>query len=62
MAKSIQNNRKVYDSTIEMNQDFTGDNHSSGFFKFKEQIMGQADANDRKNVKIIVPVKYLRKF
>ena len=41
--------------------DFT-DNGNSKSFNFKEKVRSQIDNNDRKDVQIIVPLKYLSNF
>ena len=42
--------------------DFTGANHSSKSFKYKQKITGEIGANGTKNVEIMVPLKYLSNF
>ena len=39
---------------------FPGANHGSSLLKFKQKITSQTGANGRKNVKAMVPLKYLR--
>ena len=40
----------------------TADKTDTNSFKIKQKITGQTGNNDTKNVEIIVPLKYLRKF
>ena len=42
--------------------DFPADNDSSASFKFKTKIVGRIGKYGTKNVKIRVPLKYLRNF
>ena len=42
--------------------DFPADNKNSISFKFKQQITGQTGNGGTKDVEIMVPLKYLRKF
>ena len=42
--------------------DFPADNNSSASFKFETKIADRTGNNDRKNVKIMVPLKYLSNF
>ena len=70
MAIIIQKDLKVYGNTIEklsLNNDdniasFTGANHNSNWFKFKQENPSQTGPDDRKNVKTMVPFKYLTNF
>ena len=41
---------------------FTGANYISRSIRYKQKITGQTDANDRRNVKIMVTLKYISKF
>ena len=41
------------------NVDFTGANHNSKLFKYKQKTTGQTGDDGEKNVKIMVPLKYL---
>ena len=67
----IQKHQEVYGNIIEMNQlwlmlvlslifFFAADN--SALLKIKQKITGKTAANGRKDVKIIVPLKYLNNF
>ena len=38
---------------------FTGANHNSKSYKYKQEITGVTDANGTKNVEIMVPLNYL---
>ena len=42
--------------------DFTGANHNSKSFKFKQKIIGAAGNNTAKNVEVMVPLKYIYNF
>ena len=42
--------------------DFPVDNNNSNSFKFKQQITGKTEKGGTKNVKIMVPLKYLSNF
>ena len=42
--------------------DFTDANHNSKSSKYKQKITGVTDANGKKNVEIMVPLKYLSNF
>ena len=42
--------------------DFTPVNHNSKPFKYKQKITVLANANGKKNVEIMVPLKYLSNF
>ena len=62
----IRRYREVYSNTIEMNQlgnnniiDFPVDNNNSTLFKYKQQITGKKWNGGTKNVKIMVPLKYV---
>ena len=43
-------------------RDFIVGNHNSKPFKFKQNIRGQTDSNGRKNVQIMVSLKYQNNF
>ena len=42
--------------------DFLDDNHNSASFKFKPKITGKTGNGGRKDVEILVPLKYLSNF
>ena len=42
--------------------DFTDANHNSKSSKYKQKITGVTDANGKKNVEIMVPLRYLSNF
>ena len=42
--------------------DFLADNYHSALFKFKTKIAGRIGDNGTKDVKMMVPLKYLSKF
>ena len=42
--------------------DFPADNNNSISFKFKQKITGETGDNWRKDVEIMIPLKYLSKF
>ena len=42
--------------------DFPDDNNNSALFKFKTKIAGRIENNGTKDVKIMVPLKYLSNF
>ena len=58
--------QEVFGNTIEMNQlqttiivYFSADNKNSVLFKFKQQITGKTGNGNTKDVKIMIPIKYL---
>ena len=50
----------LYDNKVII--DFSDDNSNSISFQFKQQIIGQTGNNDKKDVEIMVPLKYLSNF
>ena len=42
--------------------DFPCANNNSASFNFKEKLPGKAETDNTEDVKIIVPLKYLRNF
>ena len=42
--------------------DFPANNNNSVSFKFKQQIIGQTGSGSAKDVKVMVPLKYLSNF
>ena len=42
--------------------DFPANNNNSVSFKFKQQIIGQTGSGSSKDVKVMVPLKYLSNF
>ena len=51
---AVANNNKI--------DDFTEANSITYYFKIKEKITGRASSNGRKNVEIMIPLKYLSNF
>ena len=66
----IQRHQKVYgnirdEPALDNNSnitDFPANNNNSASFKLKQQIKRQTGNNDRKDVEIIVQLKYLSNF